>query len=106
MKTFYQTIDGKTFEDHDLAKQHEEKVLKNSQARRKKLEELSVFINFQEGTVLEVGCNFDDAGNWKKMEKLTGTKESLLQHISVNSKYWNIGNQVDIFVWKNDIITV
>lgn len=104
MKNLYQVLDGKVFEDKFLAEAYEAKLLKGAEGRIKILEQLPVFKNFKEGDILDVAHGFDGAGNSSKHDKLEGSKEKVMMHIAVNLKYWNIGNQVEIFVWKNDII--
>lgn len=105
MKTVFITIDGKQFDDEDLAKQHEEQVQeKLINPRLKILEQQAVFKNFKEGDIISAGRNFDGAGNSQGYDKIQGAKDKIMLHLAINHKYWNIGNQLELHKWENDII--
>lgn len=101
MKQWFEALDGKMFEEEGLAKSYEEKLQKNViNPRLVKLAKEKVFSEFKDGDILEVGCNFDAGGNSQGRDRISGSKEKVMQYLAARGKYWNIGDQLEIQICK------
>lgn len=90
MQVIFRTIDGKIFENEDLAKEHENKIKSNSEKRKKILECFFKKTNITEGKNILVlaGSNFDSGGCSSSRDFLLGNKEQLIEYIASNQRYW------------------
>ena len=107
MKKLFQTLDGKIFDNEVLALEHEALLEKDViSPRLLRLEKERAITEFKDGDIICAGRNFDEAGNSRGFDKLSGKKVDVMRFIAANNKYWNIGNQLELSLFKDDIIKV